>query len=125
MSGVTLDAGALIAIERHDRRMLLILDSALTDGAELAIPSTALAQVVRNPARQARLWHVLRSKRAEIVPLDFQQAVEVGRLLAASTTSDVVDAHVVACARRRGHAVITSDVFALRRLDAKLRVIPV
>jgi hypothetical protein len=39
-------------------------------------------------------------------------------LLASSGTGDIVDAHVVVCARRAGQAVITSDPDDLRRLDA-------
>ncbi len=44
-------------------------------------------------------------------------AVLVGRLLAIAGTSDVVDAHVVVCARRTGRAVVTSDPDDLRHLD--------
>jgi hypothetical protein len=45
-------------------------------------------------------------------------------LLAASGTADVVDAHVVVCARRAGQRVATSDPDDLRRLDPSLDVVP-
>ena len=56
-------------------------------------------------------------------PLDRADATLVGRLLAGSDTSDVVDAHVVVCARRAGQAVLTSDPDDPLRLDPTLRVV--
>lgn len=47
------------------------------------------------------------------------------RLLPASGTSDITDAHVVICARRAGQPVITSDPGDLRDLDASLRLIAI
>jgi hypothetical protein len=59
------------------------------------------------------------------VPIDRVDAVHVGRLLAGSGTSDVVDAHVVLCARRAGQAVLTTDPGDLRQLDPTLPLVPV
>lgn len=39
----------------------------------------------------------------------FEDGRPVGRLLARSTTSDVVDAHLVTCAVRIGHDILTGD----------------
>jgi hypothetical protein len=47
-------------------------------------------------------------------------ATDVGRLLAASRSTDIADAHVVICARRSGTGVVTSDPDDLRRLDPEL-----
>ena len=85
----------------------------------------ALAQVIRNPARQVRLWRMIQNDRTEVVPLDGLHAQAVGVLLAQTGTADIADAHVVICAQRAGHAVITSDPFDLRRLDPRLRMIAV
>ena len=52
-------------------------------------------------------------------------ATNVGRLLAASGTSDLVDAHVVICARRTGQQVVTSDPGDLRLLDPAVRLIAI
>jgi predicted nucleic acid-binding protein len=52
-------------------------------------------------------------------------ATNVGRLLAASGTSDIVDAHVVICARRTGQQVVTSDPGDLRLLDPAVRLIAI
>jgi hypothetical protein len=123
VSGITFDAGGLIALERNDRRVYSLLAMTLEDGGRIVVPATALAQVIRNPARQVRLWRLIQHDETEVVPLDALHAQAVGVLLAQTRTSDIADAHVVICARRADHAVITSDPLDLRRLDSNLRVI--
>ncbi len=125
MPGVTLDAGALIALERNDRRVLVLLARTRETGADVMIPATALAQVVRAPARQVRLARLVRQPTTDVVPLGRVDATNVGWLLGASGTSDIVDAHVVICARRSGQQVVTSDPDDLRVLDPNLRLVPV
>jgi hypothetical protein len=125
VNGITFDAGGLIALERNDRRVFLILATALEEGGRILVPATALAQVIRNPARQVRLWRMVQHQETEVVPLDGSHAQAVGVLLARSGTSDITDAHVVICAQRSGLAVITSDPLDLRRLDPALRVITI
>jgi len=125
MPGVTLDAGALIALARNDRRVLILLGRARETGARVTIPATALAQAVRAPARQVRLARLVRQPTTDVVPLGRVDATSVGRLLAASGTADVVDAHVVICARRASQHVVTSDSEDLLVLDPDLRVLRV
>lgn len=125
MPGVTLDAGALIALDRDDRRVVVLLARAAQRGARVTVPATALAQAVRQPSRQARLSRLVRQPATDVVALDRVDAVQVGRLLAASSSSDIADAHVVVCARRAGQAVVTSDAPDLRRLDPELELIEV
>src|SRR5690242_16641930 len=60
VTGVTLDAGGLMAVDRNDRRMLVLLERATERGARITVPATALAQAVRSPARQARLSRLIR-----------------------------------------------------------------
>lgn len=123
--GVTLDAGALIALDRDDRRVVALLARAQETSARVTIPATALAQAVRNPARQARLARLVRQPATDVVALDRVDATSVGRLLATSGTADVVDAHVVLCARRTGQAVATSDPDDLHQLDPTLTLVTV
>lgn len=123
MPGLTLDAGALIALDRQDRRILVLLARARETGASVTVPATALAQSIRSPSRQARLARLLRQPTTDVVALDRVDATSVGRLLAASGTADIVDAHVVICASRAGQGVATSDPEDLRRLDATLRLL--
>jgi predicted nucleic acid-binding protein len=122
---VTLDAGALIALDRDDRRIVALLARAQETSARVTIPATALAQAVRNPARQARLARLVRQPATDVVALDRLDATAVGRVLAASGTADVVDAHVVLCARRAGQAIATSDPDDLRHLDPAVRLVTV
>lgn len=122
--GVTLDAGALIGLDRGDRRVIALLARAQETSARVTIPATALAQAVRNPARQARLARLVRQPATDIMVLDRVAAYGVGRVLAASGTTDIVDAHVVLCARRAGQAVATSDPDDLRLLDPSLTLVP-
>ncbi|MGH9089924.1 MAG: PIN domain-containing protein [Acidimicrobiales bacterium] len=117
MNGVTLDAGGLIALDRHDRRVLVLLERARETGARVTVPASTLAQAVRRPERQVRLARLVRQPTTDVVPLDRVDATGVGRLLAASGTADVVDAHVVICARRARQVVVTSDPDDLRQLD--------
>ena len=121
--GVTLDAGALIALDRNDRRVVVLLARAAERGARLTVPAGALAQAVREPARQARLARLVRQPTTDVAALDRADATRVGRLLAVSGTSDVVDAHVVVCARRTGQSVVTSDPEDLHRLDPGLPLV--
>ena len=123
VSGIVFDAGGLIALERDDRRVFSILHTAVEDGDRIIVPATALAQVIRNPARQVRLWRMIQFDKTEVIPLDGSQAQALGALLARTSTSDITDAHVVICARTAGYAIITSDPLDLKRLDPTLRLI--
>jgi len=125
MSGVTLDAGGLIALDRNSRRVIVLLARAVETNSRVTIPSSALAQAIRRPERQARLARLIRQPTSDLVPLDGVDAVNVGRLLAGSGTSDVVDAHVVICARRSAQRVVTSDPDDLSLLDPTLELIVV
>jgi len=83
----------------------------------VTIPASALAQAIRRPERQARLSRLIRQPDTDVVALGRVDATHIGRLLAASGTSDIADAHVVICARRAGQPVVTSDPGDLRKLD--------
>jgi predicted nucleic acid-binding protein len=125
MSGVTLHAGGLIALDRNDRRIVVLLARAAEVGASVTVPATALAQAIRRPARQARLARLIRQPTTQLAPLDRADATAVGIALAASRTSDIVDAHVVVCARRNRQPIVTTDPADLRRLDPHAQVIEI
>jgi predicted nucleic acid-binding protein len=118
--GVTLDAGGLIAFERGDRRVIALLARAAETAARITVPATVLAQVIRRPERQVKLVRLVRQPTTDVIDLDRVDATQVGRLLAASGTADIVDAHVVVCANRAGQWVVTSDSDDLARLDSRL-----
>ncbi len=125
MSGITFDAGGLIALDRNNRRVLALVARATERGIRITIPATALAQVIRNPARQVRMSRLIRQPGTDLVALDAPDATAVGLLLARTATADIVDAHVVVCAQRAGQAVITSDAGDLSRIAPSLRLIAV
>ena len=125
MTGLTFDAGGLIALDRNDRVALALLARAVECGMRITIPATALAQAMRNPARQARVSRLIRQAGTDLVALDGPDATAVGLLLARTGTADIVDAHVVVCARRAGQIVVTSDACDIRRIAPGLRLIAV
>jgi hypothetical protein len=109
VSGLTLDAGGLIALDRGDRKVVVLLARANENGNRITVPATALAQVLRSPARQARVVRMCRQPGTDLMSLDAPDATAVGLVLARSRTADIVDAHVVVCARRAQQPVVTSD----------------
>jgi len=125
VTGVTFDAGGLIALDRNDRRVLALIARAAERGMRITIPATALAQAMRNPARQARLSRLIRQPGTDLIALNGPDATAVGLLLARTATADVVDAHVVICARRAGQVVATSDAADLKRVASDLQLLVV
>jgi hypothetical protein len=123
MPGVTLDAGGLIALDRNDRRVVVLLARARETGARATVPATVLAQAIRRPERQVRLSRLIRQPTTDVIELGRVDATNVGRLLAASGTSDIADAHVVICARRADQPVVTSDPGDLRQLDPNIPLV--
>lgn len=113
------DAGALIAIERGDKRARGLLRQRL---GPVIIPAPVLAQVWRDGARQARLAAFIDARGTIVEPLDKLAAKAVGGILARSGTADVVDASVVVSARRHQALVLTSDAADLLRIDPHLTV---
>ena len=125
MSGITFDAGGLIALDRNDRRVLALIARARERRMRITIPAAALAQAIRNPAKQARLSRLIRQADTDLIALDGPDATDVGLLLARTGTADVVDAHVVVCARRAKQVIVTSDAGDLRRLAPEIQLVVV
>jgi hypothetical protein len=125
MNGLTLDAGALLAVERGHRAVLVTLQEALAHQAAITVPAGALAQVWRGGARQARLASLLAAEGVEVEALDNRIARRAGVLCGATRTRDVIDASVVVGATDRGDTILTSDVDELRVLDPEIELIAV
>jgi predicted nucleic acid-binding protein len=122
---VVLDAGALIAFERYDRGMLLLLNEAVKGDQRFLVPAGVIGQVWRDGRRQARVARLLSSPQVAVVPLDDRHAREAGQLCGVTGTADVIDASVICAARAHKAAVVTSDPDDLRRLDPSVRLIRV
>lgn len=114
---LVLDAGALIGIDRHERRVAGLIELGRRAGAELVTVAPVLGQVWRDGARQANLARALHL--VEIRPTQLEDAQAAGELLGAAGASDVIDA-LVALAALPGDQVLTSDPADLSALlDAR------
>ena len=63
VAGITMDTGGLIAVDRNDRRIVVLLAHARETGSRITVPASALAQAVRQPERQVRLAGSFGSRR--------------------------------------------------------------
>ncbi len=125
MSGFVFDAGALVAFERNDRTVVLLVERLLALGARIVVPAGVVGQVWRDGGRQVRLARLLGSPVIAVEPLDDRRARAAGQLCGIRGTRDVIDASVVLSAREHEFPVATSDPGDLRRLDAVVRLVAV
>ncbi|MDR0482380.1 MAG: PIN domain-containing protein [Cellulomonadaceae bacterium] len=123
MRAVVLDAGALIALESHDRRMAALVEAIVTYRVPTFVPASVVAQTWRGGPRQHHISRLLKSRALRVMPLDDETARRIGLLLGATGTADVVDAHVADLAAYVGHATVyTSDPSDIRILNPHLTV---
>ena len=115
---LVLDAGALIGIDRHDRRVAGLIELARRAGAELVtvapVRRSGMAgrRAADGPRPCPRTWSRSGRRADEARPA-------AGELLAAAGASDVIDA-LVALAALPGDQVLTSDPADLSALlDAR------
>lgn len=114
MEQVVYGSGALIAIDRRNDLSLRRHQRRIVKRDHIMVPAPVAAQVIRDPGRQARLRLTLQS--CVIVPFRADDAGPVGKLLALTGTSDVVDGLVALTAARDGATVVTSDPDDISRL---------
>jgi predicted nucleic acid-binding protein len=122
VTGVVFDTGALIALDRGDRALMVLVVEARKGNHRITVPAACVAQAWRQPPRQARIAAFLRLPNVAIVALDDEEARLVGLLLAAARATDIVDGHVALCAQRLGQVVLTNDPDDLRALIPRLQV---
>ncbi|MEI8257294.1 MAG: twitching motility protein PilT [Deltaproteobacteria bacterium] len=113
MSGLTYDAGALLAAEANRRDLWALHARALQRGWLPVVPAGVLAQSWRG-GPQASLSRLLRGCRVE--DLTEQRARAAGVACERSNTSDIVDASVAVGALERHDLVVTSDPDDLQRI---------
>lgn len=123
---LVLDAGALIAIDRDDRRIAGLVELGRRAGATLVTVAPVVAQAWRGSSRQARLARHLRM--IDVRPTGLTEARTAGELVGHAGTSDVVDA-LLALVAVPGDHVLTSDPGDLQHLlgyrDVPVTVVPV
>jgi hypothetical protein len=114
MSGLVLDAGALIAIDRDDRDMLRRVRAARRNGEPVRTNPMAVAQVWRDgQGRQATLARALRD--IDVRPIYEADGRKAGELLATAGLTDAIDA-TVALLAEPGDRLYPSDPGDLRKL---------
>jgi predicted nucleic acid-binding protein len=118
---LVLDTGALIAIERRERRVAALIATANRNDLTVVAPAGVLAQAWRGATRQALLARALQTD-LEVDELTAGAALRAGVLCGRTATSDVIDASVALSARNRDAVVLTSDPDDLRRLDPLLQI---
>ena len=110
------DAGPLLVDgERVNSRLWALIKRATERDDVPHTTHPVLAQVWRNPPRQANLARAVHL--FDVHPLD--ESVMVGRRLATSGTSDVVDAHLAVVAERLGTFILTTDPDDMSKLGAR------
>jgi hypothetical protein len=114
---VVYDAAVLIAADRSNRATWAEHRVRLEHGLVPVTTAPVLAQVSRSP-RQVQLRRFLRGCR--IAPFAAERAHEVGALLGAAGSADVVDGHLVTVAAEAAATVLTADANDLNRLSACL-----
>jgi len=112
MTGLTFDAGALIALERRRSRISKIYTTATADGLRITVPAVVVSEWWRGRSDVRDI--ILRGVRVELI--DSALAKLAGEALAAVKGATTIDALVMASAARRGDVVYTSDVNDLEHL---------
>jgi predicted nucleic acid-binding protein len=112
--GITLDTGALVAIERRKQRGTRLLELARQRLAVLSVPVPVIAEWWRGRTdTRERILDVV-----NVEPLSLVIAKAAGEAQASVARSTAVDAIVMAFAASRGDVVFTGDTRDLERLRA-------
>jgi predicted nucleic acid-binding protein len=117
MAGLTLDAGALIGLERRHHRIRRVFAAAVRDDVRVTVPAVVVVEWWRGRTDLAE--DILAS--VDVEPMDESLAKAAGEALADTPDATVVDAIVMASAARRGDVVYTSDFDDLARLQRHFR----
>ena len=113
-----LDAVVLIAVDRDEPDAKDFIEAARLEGEPLRTTAPVVAQVWRDGSRQARLSRFLPV--LDVRPFTAEHISLVGTLLRHFGASDVVDAHLLACAIHLDDTIITADLNDFTRLTAHL-----
>ena len=101
------DAGALIAIDKNERRMWARYQVALDDDRDVRVPAVVVGQAWRDSRCQVRLGQFLAG--CHVDPVGLEVAKAAGILCGRAGTSDVVNATVVVMGAATGAVIWTSD----------------
>ena len=119
MRAIVYDTGALLAAERSNPDFLALHDEVTRAHIRPIVPVVVLAQAWRG-GPQHQISRVL--KGCDILPDDQRTGRAAGVACAASGTSDVVDAIVIATAVQHQAPIVTSDPGDLARIADSIGV---
>lgn len=114
MTTLTLDTGALIALERRRQRVVALVRTAHEAGALIVVPSVCVTE----------WWRGRTDVREDILDATLVEHTDdalvktAGAAIAELPGAGCVDAIVMATAARRGGTLLTSDVDDMLRLQA-------
>jgi predicted nucleic acid-binding protein len=117
--GITLDTGALIAIQRSEKRMRTLLDEVRRADVPVVVPAVVLIEWWRGQNTRGSKGQGSFLQGLVIEPTSEQIAKAAGEAIATVPNASSVDAAVMASAALRGDGeglVYTSDVGDLERL---------
>lgn len=117
MKSLTLDTGALIALERGDKRMRTIARTARISGVVLIVPAPVVIEWWRGTRRHRHLQTSI-LEAVHVEPTTAELAKLAGEAIGATAGSTPIDALVMASAAQRGDVVYTSDLEDLQRLGS-------
>ena len=124
MTGLTLDTGALIALEAgNSRRVAVRVEEAVAAGTENSGTggSRRPGMARRRPPGEDR--KAAAAQGDVRCPPRCQGGASGGYPVRGHPTVDIVDVSVAICASDRGHAVITSDPEDIAKIDPSLTLI--
>ena len=110
---LVLDAGALIAIDRGDRRTAALIELGRRSAANLVTTAPVVGQAWRSGSRQARLARSM--SMIDVRTVSLRDGQDAGELLGEARSSDIVDA-LLATIVLPGDQVLTSDPEDLPRI---------
>ena len=116
--GLTLDTGALIALEKRERRMKALLERARLEGRIITVPAVVVTEWWRNGDRQTKILEAF-----DVEPMTERLAKIAGEALLATPTATIADTIVMASAALRGDIVYTSDFDDLDRLHTHFKAV--
>lgn len=115
MKSLTFDTGALIALERGDKRMRTVVKTVRISGAVLIVPAPVIIEWWRGTRRHRHLQSSILAA-VHIEPTTGELAKLAGEAIEAIHGATPIDALVMASAAQRGDLVYTSDFDDLQRL---------
>jgi predicted nucleic acid-binding protein len=113
---ITLDTGALIALERAERRMRIAAAATNECGGLLVVPAPVVIEWWRGDRQGSRRRQGRIFESIWVEPTTATLAKLAGEALAATPGATPIDALVMASAAQRGDVVYTSDFEDLDRL---------